>query len=101
MYFGGEYSFFFTPSPRVAVNIGVGFTCLTLLLSILLLLLVPLSALYLALVIAAGIYALISGLRLLRDVLDRNRGLKAFAALSIFRLVISAAILITVFLYQG
>ena len=52
-------AFFFTPSPQAAVKIGVGFTCLTLVLSVWLLFLAPLSALYLALVIAAGIYALI------------------------------------------
>ena len=91
---------FFTPSPQVAVKIGVGFTCLTLLLSVWLFFLAPLSALYVALIVAAGIYALISGLRLLRDSLNREKGLKAFASLSIFRLVISAAILLTVFISQ-
>ncbi len=88
---------FFTPSPPVAIKIGIVFTCLTLLLSVLLPLLAPLSALYLALVLAAGVYALISGLRLLKDASSRGKGLKAFASLSIFRLVISAAILLTVF----
>jgi len=91
---------FFTPSPQVAVKIGVGFTCLTLLLSVWLFFLAPLSALYVALIVAAGIYALVSGLRLLRDSLNREKGLKAFASLSIFRLVISAAILLTVFISQ-
>jgi 4-hydroxybenzoate polyprenyltransferase len=92
--------FFFTPSPQTAVKIGVGFTFLTLLLSAWLFFLVPLSTIYLALVIAAGIYALISGLRQLRSPLNRERGLKAFASLSIYRLVISVAILLTVFLFQ-
>jgi len=89
---------FFTPSPQSAVKIGISFTCLTLLLSAGLFFLTPLGALYLALVVAAGIYALINGLRLLRDSLNRNTGLKAFVSMSIFRLVISAAVLITVFL---
>jgi len=89
---------FFTPLPQSAVKIGVGFTCLTLLSSAGLFFLTPLGTLYLALVVAAGIYALINGLRLLRDSLNRNTGLKASVSLSIFRLVISAAILITVFL---
>ena len=91
---------FFAPSPQVAVKIGVGFTCLTLLLSVLLFFLAPLSGLYLALVIAVGIYALISGLRLVKDTSSQAKGLKAFASLSIFRLVISATILITVFISQ-
>jgi geranylgeranylglycerol-phosphate geranylgeranyltransferase len=88
---------FFTPSPRAAVKIGVVFTCLTLLVGALLPLVAPLGALYLVMVIAAGIYTLISGLRLSKNVLDRNKGLKAFTALSLLRLVISAAILLTVF----
>ncbi|MFC1941693.1 UbiA family prenyltransferase [Chloroflexota bacterium] len=93
-------AFFFTPSPKVAVKIGIGFTCLTLLLSVGLFFLAPLGALYLVLVIAAGIYALITGLSLMKDVVNRGKGLKAFMSLSIYRLVISAAILITILLAQ-
>jgi geranylgeranylglycerol-phosphate geranylgeranyltransferase len=93
-------AFFFVPSPQAAVNIGIGFTCLTLLLSIWLFFFAPLGILYLVLVIAAGVYALVSGLILIKDVYNRDRGLKAFASLSVFRLVISAAILLTVFLAQ-
>ena len=94
-------AFFFAPSPQVAIGMGTGFICLTLLLSILLPLLAPLSALYTVLVLAAGIYALSSSLGLLNDALNREKGLKAFAALSIFRLTISVAILLSVpiFLY--
>lgn len=93
-------AFFFRPSPKVAVGMGIGFICLTLLLSILLPLLAPLGAVYLVLVLAIGTYALIGGLRLLNEALNRERGLKAFARLSIFRLTISAAILLNVFLAQ-
>ncbi len=92
-------AFFFRPSPRVAVGMGTGFICLTLLLSILLPLLAPLSALYTVLVLAAGIYALSSSLGLLNDALNRKKGFKAFAALSIFRLTISVAILLSVFIF--
>jgi len=93
-------AFFFVPSPQLAVGIGTGFICLTLLLSVLLPLLAPLGALYLVLVLAVGIYALSSELGLLRDTLNRGKGLKAFAWLTIFRLTISAAILLDVFLSQ-
>ena len=93
-------AFFFVPSPRVAVGIGTGFICLTLLLSALLPLLAPLGALYLVLILAAGIYALNRGLRLLRDTLNREKGLKAFASLTIFRLTLSVAILLSVFIYH-
>jgi 4-hydroxybenzoate polyprenyltransferase len=91
---------FFRPSPETAIKIGLAFTGLTLLLSAVLTLLAPLNALYLALVIAAGVYALFNGIKLRKDVMNRKRGTKAFASLSIFRLVISAAILLTVFLSQ-
>ena len=93
-------AFFFTPSPQVAAGIGTGVICLTLLLSVLLPLLAPLGALYLVLVLGAGIYALSRGLALLRDSLNREKGLKAFAALTIFRLTISVAILLDVLLSQ-
>jgi len=91
---------FFKPSAQAAVKIGAVFTCLTLLLSAGLFFLAPLSGLYLALVMAAGIYAIINGLRLLKDAGNRDRGLKAFTSLSVFRLVISAAVLLAVFLSQ-
>jgi len=91
---------FFTPSPKVAVGIGVSFICLTLLLSALLPLLAPLGVLYLVLVLAVGIYALSNGIGLLRDTLNRRKGLKAFTSASIFRLTISAAILLSVLLAQ-
>lgn len=91
-------AFFLVPSSRAAVAIGIGFTCLTLVLSILLPLLFPLSYLYLVLVIASGIYGLIMGARFLKDSSDTKRGLQAFTALSIFRLVTVVAILLDVFL---
>jgi 4-hydroxybenzoate polyprenyltransferase len=90
--------FFFTPSPKTAVGIGLVFVALTLLLSVLLPLIAPLGALYLILVIAMGLYALISGLVLFRDVLSRRKGLKAFSAASLFRMTISVAVLLSVFI---
>ena len=91
--------FFFVPSARVAVSIGIGFICLTLLLSVLLPLLAPLGAIYPILVLAAGIYALSSGIVLFKNALSREKGLKAFASLTIFRLTISVAILLSFFIY--
>ena len=93
-------AFFFMPSVQFAVGVGVACLGLTLFLSILLPLLTPLSALYLVLVLATGIYALGSGLKLLRDASNRERGLKAFASLTIFRLTISAAILLDIFIFH-
>ena len=56
----------------------------------------PAVVLYLVLVITAGIYALAVSFSLLKSVDDRKRGIRAFTALSLYRLAISAAILLTV-----
>ena len=93
-------AFFFRPSPKAAVGIGMGFIYLTLLLSILLPLFTPLGILYIVLVLAVGIYALIHGLRLFNDAFNREKGLKTFALLSIFRLTISAAILLNILIWH-
>ena len=92
-------AFFFRPSPKAAVGTGIGFTFLTLLLCGLLPRLAPdLGALYLVLMIAGGVLALVYEFRLYGDVMNRKKGIAAFTSLSVFRLVISAAILLAVFL---
>jgi len=94
-------AFFFSPSSKVAVGIGVGFICLTLLLSVLLPLLAPLCILYLVIVLAVGIYALTNSIRLFKNASDREKGLKAFTSVTIFRLTISASILLSVLIYNN
>lgn len=91
-------AFFFSPSPRVAVAIGIGFTCVTLLMGALLPLLAPLGALYLVLVLAMGTHSLATGLGYFRDVSNRGKGMKAFASVTMFRMIISSAILLSVFI---
>ncbi|MFC2012930.1 UbiA prenyltransferase family protein [Chloroflexota bacterium] len=93
-------AFFFIPTPQLAVGLGLGFLVLTILMSSFLPLLTPLSGLYLVLVLAAGGYALYNGSRFLRNTASRERGLKTFASLTIFRLAISAAILLDIFLFH-
>jgi 4-hydroxybenzoate polyprenyltransferase len=89
---------FFVPSPRSAVALGVLFFCITLILAALLPLIAPLEPLYLILVLPIGIYALYNSLKLLGDSMNKTKGLKAFSAVTIFRLTISASILLVVFL---
>ena len=89
---------FFTPSAGSAVGIGFAFTCLTILLGIGLYFLAPLTRLYLALVIIGGGYALFRVIPLLKDPSHRQRGIRAFTSLSMLRLVISAAVLISIFI---
>jgi protoheme IX farnesyltransferase len=91
---------FFTPSPRAAVGIGFAFTILTLLLGIGLFFIASLGPLYLILVIIAGGYALFRVIPLLKDPCHQERGIKAFSSLSVFRMAISAAVLLTVFISQ-
>ncbi len=85
------------PSSKTASNIGLYFTILTLLLSVALFFVAHLGWIYMFCVIGAGIYALISCISFSKTSTDRKSGYKAFASLSIFRLVISMAILLDVF----
>jgi 4-hydroxybenzoate polyprenyltransferase len=91
---------FLKPSARAAVITGLIFACLTLLMGILLVMITPLHWLYPIMVTAAGVYAFIMVFRLFKSPVDRKRGVSAFISLTVFRLVISAAILLSVFTGQ-
>lgn len=93
-------AFFFTPSARQAVGIGMAFFGLAFILSLLLPIWAPLGSLYLTPVLVAGFYALSLGIRLLRNASDRISGLKTFLSLTVFRLTISTAILLEIFIYH-
>ncbi len=90
----------FIPSPKAAVKTGIVFTCFTLILGVLLPILTTLSPFYIIAVIAVGVYALVYGLRFHKDILNKEKGMAAFRTLSVFRLVISAAVLLTVAFMQ-
>lgn len=91
---------FFTPSAETAVKIGMVFTVLTLLLGGLLPLVSSLNIFYTVPVAVAGVYALLKGYSFLKNISSREKGLRAFGALSLFRLIISAAILLAVAVTQ-
>jgi hypothetical protein len=93
--------FFFTASAEVAVKVGMVLLCLTLLLSVLLPLAAPLGLLYLGLVAAAGLYTLIGGWKYMNDPLNRKKGIVAFKIVTLFRLVISIAIVLSVLLVSS
>ena len=87
---------FFRPSPRAAVLIGLLFTALTIILAAWLPFYAPsLGAIYLVIASAAGVFAFITSIRLLKNVCDRKACLRAFTSLSLFRLAVSAAILLS------
>lgn len=79
---------------ETAARVGFTFLGLTLMLSVLLGLLIPLGPIYLVLVLAGGALALIDGFKFLKNTSDRQQGFKAFGAASNFMLIIRAAILI-------
>ncbi len=86
----------FRPSPRTAVVMGLLLTGLTITLALLLPLAAPsLGILYLVIVLAAGVLAVLPSLRFLKNIHDRTACLRAFNFLSLFRLVVSAAILLS------
>jgi heme o synthase len=87
---------FFTPSPRAAIKTGIIFTCLTLAAGLGLFFIARLHLIYLILVLAAGVYALICGLKFYKNITEKRAGVRAFMALSVFRLTISGAILLSV-----
>jgi protoheme IX farnesyltransferase len=87
---------FSRPSPRVAVKMGLSFTGLAIALAVLLpLLALPVGELYLVIVAGAGAYAVLASFRFLRDVSNRRACLRAFTSLSIFRMAVSMAILLS------
>lgn len=89
---------FLKPSPPVATSIGIAFTALTFLMSVLLPLITPVGLIYLVPVLVTGIYALWCGKALIGDATNKEKRHKAWSSLSLFRLVISASILLSVFI---
>jgi 4-hydroxybenzoate polyprenyltransferase len=85
---------FFKPSARTASRMTIGFAVLLVLLSVLLPLLTPLSYLYIVPVAAWGIYTIYKCQAFLRASQDKERLHQAWSSLSLFRMVISAAIIL-------
>lgn len=86
------------PTAKTAAVIGLCLMFATLTLSILLPFLVRLSYVYIMLVFLSGIYAFICCLRNVKKSSSRHDGFKAFASLSIFRLTISLAIILDIYI---
>jgi 4-hydroxybenzoate polyprenyltransferase len=93
--------FFVKPSPKAAIYMGLSVHILTVLLSVLLPFFAPLGIIYLIPVLAVGLYSLFSVFGLIKDTSNKQRIYKAWSMLAVFRLVISAAILLDVLLVQS
>lgn len=93
-------AFFSRPLPETASRIALGFTLLLFVMSILLVLITPLSYLYLAPVAVFGIYTLYQCLAFIRKSGNKENMHRAWSSLSLFRLVISAGIILSVLVYH-
>lgn len=91
---------FFKPSPVVASGIVVGFAVLLMLMSALLPLLTPLSYIYSIPVVAWGIYTIHKCTAFLRAAQDKERLQQAWSSISLFRLIISAATILSILAYH-
>ncbi len=91
---------FSRPSAHTAARFTLVFTALLFLMSILLPLLTPLSWLYIVPVAAYGLFTLYQCRAFFKSSLDNKRMHQAWSMLSTFRLVISAAIIMSIIVYH-
>ncbi len=91
---------FSKPSPSTAAQMTLAFTVLLFLMSVLLPLLTPLSWLYIVPVAVYGLFTLYRCRAFFRASTDKERMHRAWSALSTFRLIISAAIILSILVYH-
>jgi heme O synthase-like polyprenyltransferase len=91
---------FSKPSATTAARMTLGFALLLFIMSVLLPLLTPLSWLYIVPVAACGLFTLYRCRAFLKASLDKERMHQAWSALSLFRLIISAAIILSILAYH-
>jgi len=87
------------PSPRAAARLTLGLTALLFVMSLLLPLLTSLSWLYIAPVAGFGLYALYRAAAYARQPRDKAPTHRAWSALALYRLAISAAIILSILVY--
>ncbi len=92
--------FFSKPSAPTAARLTLGFAVLLFIMSALLPLLTPLSFLYIIPVAAYGLFTLYQCRAFYQSSLDKERMHRAWSALSLFRLIISAAIILSILVYH-
>jgi heme O synthase-like polyprenyltransferase len=91
---------FSKPSPQSAAKAALGLLILLFILSALLPLLTSLSFIYVVPVMMYGLYAIYKCLAFAKTSLDNGKLLKAWSALSIFRMVISLALIVSVLVFR-
>ena len=90
---------FSRPAPAAAARAALALAAVLFIMSICLPLLTPLSWIYVVPVALAGIYTLYQCRAFFRKALDNGKMHQAWSSLSLFRMVISVAILISVLVY--
>lgn len=90
---------FSKPSPESAAGMTLGFTAALFIMSLFLLLLTRLSLIYVIPVALFGLYTLYQCLGFFKAPRDDGRLHKAWSSLSLFRMIISLAILISILIY--
>jgi 4-hydroxybenzoate polyprenyltransferase len=91
---------FSRPTAPKAARMTLAFTVPLFLMSVLLPLITPLSWLYIVPVAACGLFTLFRCRAFFRASLDKERMHRAWSALSLFRLIISAAIILSILVYH-
>jgi 4-hydroxybenzoate polyprenyltransferase len=91
---------FSTPSPGLAARVALSFTALLFILSTLLPLVTRMSYLYFIPVAAYGLYTLYRCMGFFRDPLNKEKTQRTWSALATFRMVISAAIILSILVYH-
>jgi heme o synthase len=89
-------AFFSKPQPAAASRTTLGFSLLLFVMSILLVLLAPLSWFYFVPVAVGGIYTLYQCLAFLQKSGNKENMHRAWSSLSLFRLIISAGVILSV-----
>ena len=93
-------AFIFKPSPRIAPIMALGFIIVSFVLSLLLVLLTDLNIIYIILLLAIGIFSIFKTWILVNDYKSKEKLHKAWSSLTLFRMVSSVAILLSILFYQ-
>jgi 4-hydroxybenzoate polyprenyltransferase len=91
---------FSRPSAHTASRMTIIFTVLLFIMSVLLPLLTPLSWIYILPVAAYGIFTIFQCRAFLKSALDEKQMHRAWSSLAMFRLIISAAIILSILIYH-
>jgi 4-hydroxybenzoate polyprenyltransferase len=91
---------FSRPPARIAARLALWFTLVLFIMAVLLPLVTAISWLYIVPALAFGLYTLFRGIGLAHDVKDTRKVHRAWSALSLYRMVLSLAIILSILVYH-